>query len=511
MSSVIQAVRDLGQAVDAALPRATAVAALTDAELATLMSELGAIARKLTAASSLVATDIGRRSARELGAAGLAQSHGLRNGPEFIQKLTGSSIAEARRLVRVGVLLETAETAAPDAASGPGPRNIESLRGLGGAWNAPIAVAVRNGWLSAAESDALGAGLGEPSSDAAAARWRQAALELIADAWAGEWNAEELGRAARRVRAALDAVAAQEDAQARFEARSLKRRRLQNGNWKWDLELDPETDAALWAPLSKRLSPRLGGPRFRTAEEIARAAELEQDPRTNEQLLLDEFVGIFGAGVSATAAAGGFGNVEPHVSIVVTAEELRKARCAGNPDGGPVADGSGAATHDVGIAWVDGQPVGALTALRAICDGSFTPVLFDESGAAIDVGKDQRVFTARQRRAMAVRDGGCLWPGCDRPPGECEAHHINPWSECLANRKSETKDGIPLCKFHHLTLHNHDAMITRRGAQYFLHWPGRPPVLLRSKSGAMTQLKIAGRNRQNEKQNEKERAVARVE
>jgi hypothetical protein len=494
MNSVLESVRGLGSAVDAALPRPAAVAALSDAEIAAVMSELGAITRKVTAASSLVATDIGRRSARELGADGLAQSQGARSGPEFVQKLTGLSIAESRRLARTGELLEAAEAVAPEPGARPGPRDLDALRGLGGGWRAPIAVAVRNEWLSAAESDALRAGLGEPPSAAHADRWRQATLELVADAWASEWPAEELGRAARRMRAALDAVTAHEDAQARFEARGLKRRRLQNGNWKWDLEVDPETDAALWAPLSKRLSPRLGGPRFRTEEELARAAELEQDPRSNEQLLLDAFVGIFGAGVAASAASGGFGAAEPHVSIVVTADELRRAKNAGT-------------TGRAGIAWVDGQPISALTALRAICDGSFTPVLFDESGQAIDVGKDQRVFTARQRRALAVRDGGCRWAGCERPAHECEAHHINPWAERVANRKTEAKDGMLLCRFHHLTLHNHDAKITRRGNDFWLHWPGRPPVLLSSKSGAMTQLKIAGR----ERRNTEERAVAHVE
>jgi hypothetical protein len=99
------------------------------------------------------------------------------------------------------------------------------------------------------------------------------------------------------------------------------------------------------------------------------------------------------------------------------------------------------------------------------------------------------VFTARQRRAMAVRDGGCLWPGCTRPPGECEAHHDNPWGESPLNHKTETKDGILLCKFHHLNVHNNGARVTRQGSVYFLHWPGRAPVPLSSKSGVMTQLR----------------------
>ncbi|GAA4182118.1 hypothetical protein GCM10022287_38430 [Gryllotalpicola koreensis] len=462
--------------VVSALPCAEQIAQLSDPEVTALMAELGALSRKVAATSSLAATDIDRRSARELGAAGLAQSNGLRNGPEFVQKLTGSSIAEAKRLVRTGGLLETAESLAPAVDAGPGPRDLAALAALAGEWEAPIAVAVRNEWLSADQGEALRSGLGSPRSAALADAWRHAALALIGEAWASEWTAEDLARAAGRLRANLDAAAADADARARFEARSLKRRQLRSGNWKWDLELDPETDAALWGPLSRRLSPRLGGPRFRTEEEIARAAELEQDPRTNEQLLVDEFAGIFVAGVAAESATGAFGKAAPHVSIVVTTDELRKAKEA--------APGGAA-----GVAWVGGgQPVSAMAALRSICTGTFTPVLFDESGAAIDVGKDQRLFTAKQRRAMTVRDGGCRWPGCTRPPGECEAHHDNPWGESLLNRKTETRDGILLCKFHHLTVHNHGARISRQGSVYFLRWPGRAPVPLSSKSGVMTRL-----------------------
>ena len=40
-----------------------------------------------------------------------------------------------------------------------------------------------------------------------------------------------------------------------------------------------------------------------------------------------------------------------------------------------------------------------------------------------------RLYDRHQRLALAVRDQGCIWPGCDRPPAWCEAHHLNFWSE----------------------------------------------------------------------------------
>ena len=39
-----------------------------------------------------------------------------------------------------------------------------------------------------------------------------------------------------------------------------------------------------------------------------------------------------------------------------------------------------------------------------------------------------------------MRDGGCIWPGCDRPAGFCDAQHVTPWQQGgetkLANLKA---------------------------------------------------------------------------
>ena len=50
------------------------------------------------------------------------------------------------------------------------------------------------------------------------------------------------------------------------------------------------------------------------------------------------------------------------------------------------------------------------------------------------------------RRALALRDRGCAFPGCDRPLGWCDAHHITGW----ANGGATTIDnGVLLCGHHH--------------------------------------------------------------
>jgi uncharacterized protein DUF222/HNH endonuclease len=93
------------------------------------------------------------------------------------------------------------------------------------------------------------------------------------------------------------------------------------------------------------------------------------------------------------------------------------------------------------------------TIRRLACDAGILPVVLAGDGSVLDVGRQKRLFTTAQRIALAHRDGGCAFPGCDRPPGWTEAHHINPWS---AGGSTDLADGVLLCARHHRTIHHTD-------------------------------------------------------
>ncbi len=93
-----------------------------------------------------------------------------------------------------------------------------------------------------------------------------------------------------------------------------------------------------------------------------------------------------------------------------------------------LVDGLGTATLDTG---------GYLTATEArrlACDATLIPMVLGNDSMPLDVGRQHRLATAAIRDALAQRDKGCAFPGCDRAPRYCQAHHILEWLD-----RGETK------------------------------------------------------------------------
>lgn len=72
---------------------------------------------------------------------------------------------------------------------------------------------------------------------------------------------------------------------------------------------------------------------------------------------------------------------------------------------------------DRGYVHIDGidEPVSLAVATHTACMGNIQRVVFDGNGRIIELGNTERVFTALQRKALALRDGGCVIPGAGAP------------------------------------------------------------------------------------------------
>lgn len=98
----------------------------------------------------------------------------------------------------------------------------------------------------------------------------------------------------------------------------------------------------------------------------------------------------------------------------------------------------------------DGVVMHGDTLRRLMCDADISRVVTRGDSEILDVGRTSRTATAAQRRALTIRDGGCVFPGCDRPPGWCQAHHIQWWER---NGPTDLSNLCLLCSRHHHEVH----------------------------------------------------------
>jgi len=133
----------------------------------------------------------------------------------------------------------------------------------------------------------------------------------------------------------------------------------------------------------------------------------------------------------------------PHVIVTIDVESLGRsesapgtARHAGARLGGRLAD------------------VGAISAADALmwaCDAQVTRVITDAASRPLDVGRTTRITPPWIRKALLVRDGGCAFPDCGRPPSWCDPHHVVHWTNGGPTALSNL---VLLCRRHHRLMHH---------------------------------------------------------
>jgi hypothetical protein len=106
--------------------------------------------------------------------------------------------------------------------------------------------------------------------------------------------------------------------------------------------------------------------------------------------------------------------------------------------------GAGTATN------TSGTTMSAARAQRMACNAHLVALLLDGDSKVIDHGTTKRLYDRHQRLILATRDGGCVFPRCDRPPAWCEAHHLSFWSQ---GGPTDLDNAALLCHFHHHLVH----------------------------------------------------------
>ncbi|GAA5211893.1 HNH endonuclease signature motif containing protein [Microbacterium kyungheense] len=242
---------------------------------------------------------------------------------------------------------------------------------------------------------------------------------------AGPVSADELRAMAQVWAAFLDPDGAEP-----AETRAMRKRGLTIGRQGADGlvplrgALLPEVAAQLQLGFDSVLNPKANDPApcFAEAAEPDGPVEAAADTRTAAQRRHDELAVLLGA-ASSSGQLPMLGGAAPTLVVHVREEDL--------------ASGSGYA-HLPG----DDVPISIAAARHLACAGAVQRVVTGESGRILSIGTLDRIFTHHQRRAITLRDGECLIPGCDVPPQWCEIHHVQEHSR---GGPTHTDNGVLLC------------------------------------------------------------------
>jgi hypothetical protein len=124
----------------------------------------------------------------------------------------------------------------------------------------------------------------------------------------------------------------------------------------------------------------------------------------------------------------------------------------GDADGShDVADGTPSPERTMRPALLESTPLTKNQLRRLLCDCLLHKVLVDSNGAILDLGRAHRTASKEQRLFLALRDGGCVFPGCHQRPGHCRAHHIRWWKRDLG--PTDISNLALTCDRHHELIH----------------------------------------------------------
>lgn len=127
------------------------------------------------------------------------------------------------------------------------------------------------------------------------------------------------------------------------------------------------------------------------------------------------------------------------------------------------------------ITTLDGNDVDPVTAAILLADAHIHPLVLDDEGAPLNYGRSLRFISDEQFKSLAIRDGGCVFPGCDLPPSWCDGHHVVTWTK--GEGPTDLNNLVLLCRKHHTRVHSDDWDLVHENSM------DQAPTLIHTPSG----------------------------
>jgi hypothetical protein len=169
------------------------------------------------------------------------------------------------------------------------------------------------------------------------------------------------------------------------------------------------------------------GTRLRTALEGVLGRKAKRDGRSPGQRRMDALDELARRALDSGELPARAGQ-KPHLLVSTTLETLR-----GDPEAGVAL-----------LNWK--TPISGALVRRIASDAELIPMLVDQQGNPLWLGRRRRTGNDKQFLALMQRDRRCRWPGCSREPDHCQGHHRMPWAK---GGETNLEDLALFCPFHH--------------------------------------------------------------
>ncbi len=253
-------------------------------------------------------------------------------------------------------------------------------------------------------------------------------------------------KAATAWRALADDAVANAEAAAAVEHAYVDAGLTFGGRVVMNAEFDGEGGAIVLAAIDARCrpDPQIEGLRPRSLAERRATALIEMAAESHER-----------------GSKGGRAPVG--VDVIVDLATLSAATYSGGSFSGATSPGAFAPGSAADLAAMRcelgaGSVIPPESARRLCCDAAIGRVVMRGRSEVLDLGRRTRLVSAAQRRALVHRDGGCVFPGCDRPDPWCDAHHLLHWTR---GGPTDLDNLVLLCRRHHVAVHEGGWTLTR--------------------------------------------------
>lgn len=249
---------------------------------------------------------------------------------------------------------------------------------------------------------------------------------------------ERLRAHVRRLTQQVDGAEMLRDEQRQRQRRRVSLAQRDDGMWGINGLLTAEVGNRFWTLLN-------------AVTERDPAGTPEGQRRSHEQRLADALDIVTGMALDLGDLPASDGVARPHVSVLIDLTTFGVDLTDPDDPDRPVSPDAPNWSTLPGVETEMAGTMSPQTARKICCDAGISRIVTAGPSQLLDVGRETREWSASQRRAINARDRCCRGPGCGRPIGWTQIHHLRWWRR---GGPTAVDNGLALCSACHDLIHH---------------------------------------------------------